>query len=154
MIKINLVCVGKVKEKYFSDGIAEYKKRLSRFCEFDITEVAEENCKDSNFSVVVEKEGKSILSKLKGKVYCMAIEGEKLSSEKFAKLIKENIDLGQGVITFVIGGSYGLYKEVKKRADKLLSFSDMTFPHTLFRLILTEQIYRAFNIIGGTPYHK
>lgn len=154
MIKINLVCVGKVKEKYFSDGIAEYKKRLSRFCEFDITEVAEENCKDSNFSVVVEKEGKSILSKLKGKVYCMAIEGEKLSSEKFAKLIKDNIDLGQGVITFVIGGSYGLYEEVKKKADKLLSFSDMTFPHTLFRLILTEQIYRAFNIIGGTPYHK
>ena len=154
MIKINLVCVGKVKEKYFSDGIAEYKKRLSRFCEFDITEVAEENCKDSNFSIVVEKEGKSILSKLKGKVYCMAIEGEKLSSEKFAKLIKDNIDLGQGVITFVIGGSYGLYEEVKKKADKLLSFSDMTFPHTLFRLILTEQIYRAFNIIGGTPYHK
>ena len=84
----------------------------------------------------------------------MAIEGEKLSSEKFAKLIKDNIDLGQGVITFVIGGSYGLYEEVKKKADKLLSFSDMTFPHTLFRLILTEQIYRAFNIIGGTPYHK
>ena len=132
MVKINLICVGKVKEKYFADGITEYAKRLKRFCDFRITEVEEENVKDGNFSV----------------------EGEKFSSEKLAKEIKTCSDAGQGVITFVIGGSYGISDEVKAQAYKLVSFSDLTFPHTLFRLIATEQIYRAFTIINGTPYHK
>ena len=154
MIKINLVCVGKVKEKYFADGIAEYTKRLKRFCDFNVFEAEEENLKDGNNSVVCEKEGKNLIPYLKGKVYCFAIEGEKFSSEKFAREIRSCADSGQGVVTFVIGGSYGLSEEVKKKANKLISFSDMTFPHTLFRLIATEQIYRAFCIINGTPYHK
>ena len=98
--------------------------------------------------------GEKILPLLKGLVFAMAIEGDKLSSEKFAKQLKNLVDIGQGVITFVIGGSYGLSDAVKNRADKLLSFSDMTFPHTLFRLMLTEQIYRAFSINSGSAYHK
>ena len=154
MVKINLICVGKVKEKYFADGITEYAKRLKRFCDFRITEVEEENVKDGNFSVVALREGKNIIPLLKGRVYCFAIEGEKFSSEKLAKEIKSCSDAGQGVISFVIGGSYGISDEVKAQAYKLVSFSDMTFPHTLFRLIATEQIYRAFTIINGTPYHK
>ena len=154
MLKINLVCVGKVKEKYFAEGIAEYVKRLQRFCEFSITEVAEENAKNLDGLIIAEKEGKSILPKLRGTVFALAIEGKKYSSQEFAKEIKKQADGGASEITFVIGGSYGISEEVKKRADKLISFSDMTFPHTLFRLMFTEQIYRAFCIIGGTPYHK
>lgn len=154
MLKINLVCVGRVKEKYFAEGIAEYSKRLGRFCEFNVTEVAEENSKNLDGFFIAEKEGKNILPKLRGTVFALAIEGKKYSSEDFAKEIKKRTDGGAGEITFVIGGSYGLSDEVKKHADGLISFSDMTFPHTLFRLILTEQLYRAFCIIGGTPYHK
>ena len=155
MLKVNLVCVGKVKEKYFADGIAEYAKRLKRFCDFNITEVSEQTAKESSgISAVIDAEGKTVAAKLRGAVYVAAVEGERFSSEKLAKEIKNCADNGQGVITFVIGGSFGLSDEVKKRADKLISFSDMTFPHTLFRLMLTEQIYRAFCIIAGTPYHK
>ena len=154
MLRINLVCVGRVKEKYFADGIAEYIKRLSRFCEFSVVEVAEENFKDASVSATVEKEGKNILSKLRGAVYALAIEGKKYSSAAFSEEIKRLAVNGESEITFVIGGSYGLSDEVKKRADGLISFSDMTFPHTLFRLMLTEQIYRAFCIAQGTPYHK
>ena len=154
MVKVELVCVGKVKEKYFADGISEYAKRLGRFCDFRIVEVGEENVKGDDGSVACVREGKNIILNLKGRAYCFAIEGEKFSSEKFAGEIKSCIDGGQGVITFVIGGSYGLSEEVKRKAHKLVSFSDMTFPHTLFRLLATEQIYRAFCIINGTPYHK
>ena len=157
MIKVNVVAVGKVKEKYFADGINEYAKRLSRYCEFKIVEIAEENYQkadDALISVIKEKEGERILPHLKGHVFSMAIEGKKTSSENLAKTIKDLSDKGQGVITFVIGGSYGLSDSVKKKADQLLSFSDMTFPHTLFRLMLTEQIYRAFSINGGSAYHK
>lgn len=153
MVKINIVCVGKVKEKYFADGIAEYAKRLSRFCEFSIIETDEENAKSSP-AIIVEKEGKNILPKLRGAVFALAIEGKKYTSVAFADKIKSLKDGGVGEITFVIGGSYGLSDEVKKRADGLISFSDMTFPHTLFRLMLTEQIYRAFSIIDKSPYHK
>ena len=153
MLKINLVCVGRVKEKYFADGIAEYGKRLSRFCEFSVTEVEEENGKSSP-AQIVEQEGKNILKKLRGTVFALAIEGKKYSSAEFADKIKSLKDGGAGEITFVIGGSYGLSDEVKAKADGLISFSEMTFPHTLFRLMLVEQIYRAFSIIGNTPYHK
>ena len=156
MIKVNVVAVGKVKEKYFSDGIAEYAKRLSRFCEFKITEVQEENYKsvdDGLIEAIKEREGERILPHLKGYVMAMAIEGKKYSSQKLAQKIKTLGDTG-GVITFVIGGSYGLSNAVKNRADELTSFSDMTFPHTLFRLMLTEQIYRAFCINQGSAYHK
>ena len=154
MFKVNLVCVGKVKEKYFADGIYEYVKRLKRFCDFNVTEVAEENVKDLSGAMIAEKEGKNILPKLRGTVFALAIEGKKYSSEEFSKEIKKQADGGAGEITFVVGGSYGLSEEVKNKADGLISFSDMTFPHTLFRLMLTEQIYRAFCITAGTPYHK
>lgn len=157
MVKVNIVAVGKVKEKYFADGIAEYKKRLSRYCDFTITEIAEENYNKVDqalISTIKEREGERILPHLKGFVFAMAIEGEKTSSEKFARTIDGLIARGNGVITLVIGGSYGLSSAVKERADKLLSFSDMTFPHTLFRLMLVEQIYRAFSINSGTAYHK
>ena len=157
MIKVNVVAVGKVKEKYFADGIAEYSKRLSRYCEFKITEIAEENYQKADGAIIntiKEKEGERIIPHLKGYVYAMAIEGKKTSSERLALSIKNLCDKGNGVITFVIGGSYGLSDAVKDRADELLSFSDMTFPHTLFRLMLTEQIYRAFSINGGSAYHK
>ncbi|MBR2498128.1 MAG: 23S rRNA (pseudouridine(1915)-N(3))-methyltransferase RlmH [Clostridia bacterium] len=156
-MKVNIVAVGKVKEKYFADGISEYSKRLSKFCDFKITEIQEENFKsvdDAIVSVIKEKEAEKILPHLKGKIVAMAIEGKKFSSEKLAKTIKEVCDLGGGVITFVIGGSYGLSDAVKNKADILMSFSDMTFPHTLFRLMLTEQIYRAFTINSNSPYHK
>ncbi len=157
MIKINVVAVGKVKEKYFLDGINEYAKRLKRFCDFNIIEVAEENyakVDDKLIEKIKQKEAQSILKHLNGKVFAMAIEGKKLSSEKFAQLIKTNADLGGGVMTFVIGGSYGLDEQVKNKADMLISFSDMTFPHTFFRLMLTEQVYRAFSILEGSLYHK
>ena len=157
MVKINLVAVGKVKEKYFSDGINEYVKRLNRYCDFKIIEIGEENftkVDDSIIESVKLKEGEKILPHLKGRVFAMAIEGKKYSSEKFAVKIKDFIDAGDGVLTFVIGGSYGLSNAVKARADELISFSDMTFPHTLFRLMFTEQIYRAFSINSGSAYHK
>lgn len=159
LVKINLIAVGKVKEKYFLDGISEYAKRLSSYCNFKIIEIEEENYKKVSPSLVEEiksKEGKKILSSIdaKGYVFVTAIEGKQFSSTSFANEIKKLNDSGVGTIYFIIGGSYGLSDEVKKRADKLISFSDMTFPHTLFRLMLTEQIYRAFSINGGTPYHK
>lgn len=156
MMKINVVAVGKVKEKYFKDGIEEYSKRLSRFCSFNIIELPEENYVKVNPSVIDDikkKEAENILPHLKGKVFLTAIEGKILSSEEFAEKIRNVKDCGEGVITFVIGGSYGLDKSVKEKGE-LVSFSKMTFPHTLFRLILTEQIYRAFTILEGTLYHK
>lgn len=156
MIKINLLCVGKVKEKYFLDGINEYKKRLSRFCEFNLIELEEENYSkvtDGLISQIKQKEGEKIDKKLSGYVFATAIEGKQFSSQELATKIKELIDKGQNA-TFIIGGSYGIDDKIKKKANELLSFSKMTFPHTMFRLILTEQIYRAFTIINGTEYHK
>lgn len=155
MIKVNVVAVGKVKEKYFADGIAEYVKRLSRYCDFSLTEVKEENftvCTPQLIETIKEREAVRIEPHLKGAVYALAIEGKKLSSERFAAEI-EKAAAKSGVLTFVIGGSYGIADRIKEKAA-LISFSDMTFPHTLFRLMLTEQIYRAFSIIAGTPYHK
>ncbi len=157
MIKINLVAVGKVKEKYFLGGIEEYAKRLSRFCDFKIIELPEENYNkvdDALIESIKKKESEKILQNLKGYVFALAIEGKKYSSQSFSEEIKKLIDLGKGEITFVIGGSYGLDDSVKTKADKLISFSDMTFPHTLFRLMFTEQLYRAFSIINGSSYHK
>lgn len=157
MLKVNLVVVGKVKEKYFADGINEYTKRLSRFCDFKLIEVQEENYSkvdDAIITVIKQKESERILPYLKGNVYSMAIEGKKYASESFANLIKGLSDKGVNAITFVIGGSYGISDEIKKKSTGLISFSDMTFPHTLFRLMCTEQIYRAFSIIAGSNYHK
>ena len=157
MIKINIVAVGKVKEKYFLDGIAEYSKRLGRFCQFNIVEVAEENYQkvdDKLIQRIKETEAKNIMPHLKGYVFVTAIEGKKYSSKGFAEAISYIVDSGQSTITFVIGGSYGLADSIKKQASALISFSDMTFPHTFFRLMLTEQIYRSFCILEGTAYHK
>lgn len=157
MIKINIVAVGKVKEKYFSDGIEEYVKRIGKYAEVNLIEVSEENflkVDETLIETIKRREGERIKAHLKGFVYALAIEGKKLSSKEFANQLRSLIDGGTGVITFVIGGSYGICDEVKKRADKLLSFSDMTFPHTMFRLMLSEQIYRAFSINAGSAYHK
>ena len=155
MLKVNIVAVGKIKEKYFADGIEEYSKRLSRFCTFRVIEVAEENYTKATAGdvlVIKKREEERILPHLKGKIFAMAIEGKQFSSEDFAKKLTET-SLTDSELTFVIGGSYGLSDEIKRKAE-LISFSKMTFPHTLFRLMLTEQIYRAFSIINGSAYHK
>ena len=157
MVKVNIIAVGKVKEKYFSDGIAEYKKRISKYADFNIIEVNEENFSkvdEALIEVIKERECERILPHLKGVIFALAIEGKKYNSQSFAKQIKSLIDCGEGVITFVIGGSYGLSDKIKQKATGLISFSDLTFPHTLFRLMLSEQIYRAFSINAGSGYHK
>ena len=156
MLKINLVAVGKVKESWFRDGIAEYEKRLSRYASFKITEVREENFSkegDAERALAKKREAARILPELKGYVVCLSAEGKKFSSESFSARLEE-IRNSAGEITFIIGGSYGLDDEVKRHADLILSFSDMTFPHTLMRLIFVEQLYRAFTIAEGTKYHK
>ena len=145
MQKIYFTVVGKIKESFYREAVAEYVKRLSRFAKVEIKEIAE--------GVSPETEADDILRACKGYVIALAVEGEKLSSEKLAKKIGKLSDEGKE-ITFVIGSSCGLSDKVKKNADYLLSFSDMTFPHTLFRLMLSEQIYRAFSIIAGSVYHK
>ncbi len=157
MVKINIVAVGKVKEKYFADGINEYAKRISKFAQFSIIEVQEENFSkvdDGIVEIIKERESQRILSHLKGIVIALAIEGKKYDSTAFAKAIQKFTDQSGGTITFVIGGSYGLSDKIKDKAKELISFSDMTFPHTMFRLMLSEQIYRAFSINAGSGYHK
>lgn len=145
MIKINFVCVGNLKEKFFEAAAAEYLKRLSRFCRAEVREIPEK----SN----PEEEAESVLRALKGYVVALAVEGKKCSSESFADKIAALTNRGEEV-TFVIGSSEGLSKRVKDRADELMSFSDMTFPHRLMRVILLEQTYRAFTINAGAKYHK
>lgn len=159
-MKITLITVGKVKEKYFRDAIAEYEKRLSKYCKLEIIEGADEKTPDKASAVEEEqikaKEAERILKYIKEDafVYTLEILGQKLDSPAFAKQI-DNIGIsGKSHIQFVIGGSLGLHESVSKRADKKLSFSDMTFPHQLMRVILLEQIYRAYRIISGEPYHK
>ena len=156
MFKVKIIAVGKIKEEYFQQAVAEYVKRAGRYAEVKIVEVKEENfCaepSDKEKEIILEKEGEGILKEVKGRVFALAIEGKKISSEGLKDLIKKSKDAGEE-LTFIIGGSYGLADKVK-RAATLVSFSDMTFPHTLFRVMLTEQIYRAFNILEGGKYHK
>lgn len=160
VLNIKIVCVGKLKEKYFKQGIAEYAKRLSKFCKFQIVEVpdekAPEKLSDAEMEKVKEIEGERILSKIKDKeyVYALAILGKERISEKFAEEIKDLTTYGTSDITFVIGGSLGLSPAVLKRANTQISFGRFTMPHQLMRLVLTEQIYRAFMINAGAPYHK
>ena len=158
MLKIKILCGGKIKEKYFAEAVNEYAKRITRFADITVKEIKEENFTTEPSPAEAEKiihtEGDGLLKELKGYVICLAVEGKKLSSEKLADKIKALKDRGEGEITFVIGGSYGISPAVKSKADELLSFSDMTFPHTLARVILTEQIYRAFMINSGAKYHK
>ena len=152
-MKVNIVCVGKIKEKFFLDAIAEYKKRLSRFCTFNIIEV-DEDSKETNLQKKIEVEGKMILDKCSGAIVALDIQGKMLSSPEIADFIKAKQVAGSSEISFVIGGSNGLSDEVLNKAALKLSFGKITFPHQLFRVVLTEQIYRAFTIISGLPYHK
>ena len=158
-MKITLITVGKIKEKYLKDAITEYSKRLSRYCKLEIIEVADEKTPD-NASETVEdgirdKEGERILKYVRDDAYVVTleIEGKLLTSEELAKKI-ENLGIQGSHIIFIIGGSIGLGKEVLKRSDYALSFSKMTFPHQLMRVILLEQIYRSYRIISHEPYHK
>ena len=159
-MKIKLVTVGKLKEKYLKDGISEYTKRLNRFTKFDIIELLDEKTPDKASHLesqqILNKEGTRILSKLADKefVIALAIEGQQFPSEKFSKILSDITIRGISDITFVIGGSLGLSTAVKKRANLLMSFGKLTFPHQLMRLVLVEQIYRAFMIQQGSPYHK
>lgn len=159
-MNIKIIGVGKLKEKYLKQGIAEYAKRLGTFCKFEIVEVpdekAPETLSDAQMLMVKQKEGERILSKIKDKeyVYALAIEGKERSSEEFALELDNLGTYGKSDITFVIGGSLGLSKEVMQRADTKISFGRFTLPHQLMRLVLTEQIYRGFMINAGRPYHK
>ncbi len=159
-MKITLITVGKIKEKYLKDAIAEYTKRLSKYCKLEIVEVADEKTPD-NASEVVEiairaKEAERIFKYVKDDAYVITLEiqGKQLTSEELADKIGKLGVQGTSHIIFIIGGSIGLGKEVMKRSDYALSFSKMTFPHQLMRVILLEQIYRSYRIISGEPYHK
>jgi len=159
-MKITIISVGKIKEKFFDDAIKEYSKRLSKYCKLNIVEVKDEKTKENasqtEEDIVKETEGKRILDKISdsSKIIALAIEGKELDSVELAKQIEEFRISGTSDITFVIGGSLGLHKTVLDRADMKLSFSKMTFPHQLMRVILLEQIYRSFRIINNEPYHK
>lgn len=159
-MNIKVITVGKLKEKYLKAGIAEYAKRLSKFCKFEMIEVADEKApeslSDSEMATVKDKEGERILNKIKDKehVIVLAIQGKQRASEEFAKEIADLGTYGKSDITFVIGGSLGTSDAVNKRANDALSFGKLTLPHQLMRLVLTEQIYRAFMINVGSPYHK
>ncbi len=158
MIKIRLVCVGNLKEKFLVEGVGEYAKRLQKFCSFEVVEVSEaksfSKLNDSEINTIKEIEGEAILSKLKGYVVALCIQGKQFSSEDFSQEIQDLVNSGVGEITFVIGGSYGLSDKVIQKSNLKLSFSKFTFPHQLMRLIFVEQIYRAFNIASHSAYHK
>ncbi len=159
-MKITILCVGKVKEKFYRDAIGEYQKRLSRYCKLEIVEVTDEKTPDGASETVEnqikEKEGNRILSKIREEDYviALAIDGKMQDSVELSKNIQQLGVRGKSSIVFVIGGSLGLSKEVLKRADEKLSFSKMTFPHQLMRVILLEQVYRSYRIMNGEPYHK
>lgn len=159
-MRITIACVGKVKEKFYRDAIQEYAKRLGRYVKLDIQEVADEKTPE-NASLALEKEikekeGDRLLKKIPDNAYviALAIEGQALSSTDLAGKIEKLGLSGNSHIVFVIGGSLGLSPQVLGRADEKLSFSKMTFPHQLMRVILLEQIYRSYRIINGEPYHK
>ena len=159
-MKITILCVGKVKEKFYRDGIAEFTKRLSRYCKLDIIEVPDEktteDASETEIRIIKEKEGERLLKNIKEDAYviCLCIDGKQLSSEALSEKIEKLGIQGTSHIYFVIGGSLGLADEVVKRADFKLSFSPMTFPHQLMRVILLEQVYRSYRIINHEPYHK
>lgn len=159
-MKVKVISVGKLKEKYLKDGIAEYSKRLGRFAKLELIELADEKTPDNASPVekdqIMSKEAERILSKVGERdfVIALAIEGKQLSSEAFSQLLQDKMVSGYSTMTFIIGGSLGLADVVKKRANQLMSFGLLTLPHQLMRLVLVEQIYRAFMIAEGSPYHK
>ncbi|MCI9066056.1 MAG: 23S rRNA (pseudouridine(1915)-N(3))-methyltransferase RlmH [Lachnospiraceae bacterium] len=159
-MKITLITVGKIKEKFFRDAADEYGKRLSRYCKLDIREAADEKTPEKASQIqceqILQKEGERILKLMPEDAFVITleIEGRRLTSEAFASQIERLGVNGTSHIAFVIGGSIGLHNSIKKRADLAVSFSDMTFPHQLMRVVLLEQIYRAYRIINREPYHK
>ena len=159
-MNINIVAVGKIKEKYLKDAIDEYSKRLSRFCKLKITEVPDEAMSDrpsySEKSLILKKEAEKIASAIGSTdvLVTLCVEGKQLASEKFADFFAQEAVSGANTFTFVIGGSLGLADEIKAKSKLRLSFSEMTFPHQLMRVILLEQIYRSFKINANESYHK
>lgn len=159
-MKITILCVGKVKEKFYQQAIGEFEKRLSRYCKLNIIEVPDEKtieqASETEITMIKDKEGERILKNIKedGYVICLAINGKQLDSVELSNKMDELFVRGHSQVYFVIGGSLGLADEVLKRADYKLSFSKMTFPHQLMRVILLEQIYRSFRISNNEPYHK
>lgn len=159
-MKIKIIAVGKVKEKFYRQAIEEFTKRLSRYCKLELVEVPDEktpdNASEAVENLIKEKEGDGILRHIRdGEYVCaLAIDGEHPDSVALSKKINQLAIEGNSNLTFLIGGSLGLHPKVLKRADYKLSFSNMTFPHQLMRVILLEQIYRSYRIINGEPYHK
>jgi 23S rRNA (pseudouridine1915-N3)-methyltransferase len=159
-MKIRILCVGKLKEKFYKDACGEFAKRLSRYCSFEYAEVpdekAPENMSPAQKERIKQVESERLLSRTGPAdiIVALAIEGEKLSSVQFAKKLEEWAGSGKSGVCFLVGGSLGLSREAQGRADFSLSFSDMTFSHQIFRIMLAEQIYRAFKINSNEPYHK
>nr|WP_330368183.1 23S rRNA (pseudouridine(1915)-N(3))-methyltransferase RlmH [Butyrivibrio sp. MB2005] len=160
MISIDILCVGRIKEKYWNDAISEYSKRLGRYCKLNIIEVQDEktpdNAPEAIENQIKAKEGERLLKAIDSKafVYALAIDGKKFSSVALSEAIDSKATSGYSKIQFIIGGSLGLSDEVLRAANGKISFSDMTFPHQMMRVILLEQIYRSYRIINGEPYHK
>ena len=159
-MRITLITVGKIKEKYFTDAIAEYQKRLSRYCKLEILEVADEktpdNASENAEEMIRQKEAERLLKYIREDAYLITLEigGKQLTSEEFSEKIEKLGIQGTSHIIFVIGGSIGIGKAVLEKSDYSLSFSKMTFPDELMRVILLEQIYRGYRIMSGEPYHK
>ena len=160
MQKVTILCVGKLKEKFYVDAVAEYTKRLGRFCKLDIVELAEERLPEdpspAQIGAALAKEADAIRSKLPPSAYviAMCVEGKTRSSEELARLMADSASRGDSHLVFLIGGSFGLHPSVKELAAVKLSMSPMTFPHHLARVMVLEQIYRAFKINEGSSYHK
>lgn len=160
MLAVKLICVGKMREKFYIEAFSEYAKRLQSYCKFDLCEIAEqklpENPKSGEIDAALSKEAAEILKNLPNDAFVSAlcVEGKQLPSEGIAKLIADRENSGKPKLCFIIGGSFGLHDSVKKRADMKLSMSEMTFPHHLARVMLAEQIYRGFKINEGSRYHK
>lgn len=158
-MKVSIICVGKIKEKFYTDAIAEYAKRMRRFADFEVIELSDEripdNASEKEKDAIKSREGEKILAKLKPDAYVitLCIEGKTLSSTELAQTVK-NAYMSTNHIAFIIGGSLGLSDDVKAKSDLRLSFGRMTLPHQLMRVVLSEQIYRAFMINSGSAYHK
>lgn len=153
MIRINLVVVGKLKEKYWKAALEEYSKRIGKYFNLEIKEVSDYSM-SKNEEIIKEQEGKAVIAKLKGKVVLLDIQGELVSSEDIASFIQESSVHGQSELTYIIGGSHGVSEEVKQKADIIISLGRVTYPHQMARIMLLEQIYRAGTILNKESYHK
>ena len=160
MIKIKVICLGKLKEKYLREAVEEYSKRISGYARLEVIEIEPERLPDepslSQIEAALKTEAEKIFKKIDGGSYtvAMCIEGKQLESTELASLIEKKINSGTGCFNFIIGSSYGLHSTVKEKAELKFSFSKMTFPHQLFRIMLLEQLYRSFKINEGSKYHK